>query len=953
MAFNTGKSSKETFKALKKMTPQMRVEEASKLGASYLSSLTPIEFAELFPKYYQRGLPDVSGFREAISKKSRQKQDDINYGLSMGATSIKEAERLGSGRSSRGDVNVIGGTAGGYGSLSRSQVAAMIKEEAAKRGIDPKVALAIANSEGLNNYRSTANGRKWGMDKEPSYGPFQLLMGKGTGGPTGMGDDFLAKTGIDPSKDNSPESIKRQIQFALDHAKTNGWRAWYGRFNAGVGVNEGLDWNGKYTPGQYMKEAETTNVSGHSAKSGGFFGGGEQCVDLSKHFSGLGPAGKWTFNNNSKIVPGSVIATTNYGKGSTPGGVMAKDMPDRKSHYHTGIALTTPNANGDVLILEQFAGHGARVATVNINNYRGSGERMAVVDGGEPSAQSMRAIEVAKGLADKDQLTWMQESGTPTAAPVAAGAPVNAGPNATADVKPAQQAAVAKPTLTTNAAPPAYPEQQQQAAPQETAKVEKPDKSKKTTESYKFDPDKYYNEVNSKHPEAKFFGYDRETIMRDTYKGFEEAQAAGAIKWNRKTNEIQILDPNHEQVQKIYQDMKSNNIDKDTFMTKTEAGGAGDAKPKKSTASVEKAPSVFIPDTRKDIGAITGQWETGKYGDKAKFSVGTISSGKDDPGGVSYGQHQLSSKKGTMADFLKSDEAKPFAAAFGRAKPGSSAFNKIYSQVASTHGEAFAAAQHSYLDRTHYQPFIKKAAQLGYDVKDPRVQEAIWGGGIQFRNHMHKILSNPTAMASVGKSPEAQVTALAQAKQQAAPKIQNRYSAEAQAILGHVPEGQFKVANVMDMSKYTDYSAEQKSKQAAFIAQQNKTQMAAAKPEAPIRSAAIPLISASSAAASTNNDGHPVTPDVSTKESFERMRHMTAPESLKSAPQNPEPTTQRERHSSINQIPESPQNPVSINPLENRGASMQPSPSLARAMDKIRGVESSHYTSLNKTSISG
>ena len=48
---------------------------------------------------------------------------------------------------------------------------------------------------------------------------------------------------------------------------------------------------------------------------------------------------------------------------------------------------------------------------------------------------------------------------------------------------------------------------------------------------------------------------------------------------------------------------------------------------------------------------------------------------------------------------------------------------------------------------------------------------------------------------------------------------------------------------------------------------------------------------------------------------------------------------------------EKPQNPVSINPLEQRPAHMQPTPSMARAMDNARGVVNTSYTSLSKTNL--
>ena len=58
------------------------------------------------------------------------------------------------------------------------------------------------------------------------------------------------------------------------------------------------------------------------------------------------------------------------------------------------------------------------------------------------------------------------------------------------------------------------------------------------------------------------------------------------------------------------------------------------------------------------------------------------------------------------------------------------------------------------------------------------------------------------------------------------------------------------------------------------------------------------------------------------------------------------PTAKSDQHS---MLMEKPQNPVSINPLEQRPAHMQPTPSMARAMDNARGVVSTSYTSLTNT----
>lgn len=590
MAFNVGISSKDAFKELKKLTPPKRIDYVNSIGsgaASFLTSLTPAEFAELFPKYYQRGLPDVSGFREAISRRSRQKQDDINFGLSQGAKSFEEAERMGSWRRRGGDQSEDSVSASGRlaGKFTAANYVAILKQ-AGFSDKDAKLMAAVGmqESNGRIDAHNDAN-----PARERSYGLFQININA---------HDF-----------NSPEmryAGVKSIQDLYDPLK-NAKVAYYLYHNTPSGIKH---WGG-YTDGGYKKylaAAEAVsgtpagipsatgsqnfdNISTTSSKIGGFFGNDQQCVSLSKHFSGLGSASGWRVKSGN-IAPGTVIATMRYNDGS--GGKMAKDMPDGRSHYHTGIALTSPNAKGEVLILEQFAGQPARVRSININNY--NGEQWGVVEGGEPSAGTMKAVEIGKGLANQDQLAWIDAS---------AGQATPTEQNPTVEVKPTQQAGVATPTLTTNETQPQYPEQQQHSTT-ETARVEKPDKSKKTFQTYKFDADKYYDEVNTKHPEAKFFGYDKERIMKETYQGFEEAQAAGAIKWNKKTHEIQVLEPNHEALQKIYKDMQEQNIDRNQFLTQTEAGGSG-------TAKVSKVKRAKLAGNKPAVESADQPAEVGRY----------------------------------------------------------------------------------------------------------------------------------------------------------------------------------------------------------------------------------------------------------------------------------------------------------------------------------------------------
>jgi len=162
-----------------------------------------------------------------------------------------------------------------------------------------------------------------------------------------------------------------------------------------------------------------------------------------------------------------------------------------------------------------------------------------------------------------------------------------------------------------------------------------------------------------------------------------------------------------------------------------------------------------------ELGAVTQKYESGRGG------VATISGGVDDPGGVSYGKYQLSSKRGTMAKFLSSDEGKQFAPHFGNAAPGTAEFNAAYAELADgPQAKAFDAAQRAFIIRTHYKPAASKAAEMGFNVADPRVREALFSASVQ-----HGKIGQVLQIASDGgdvshESPEQQVHRLYEARKQ-------------------------------------------------------------------------------------------------------------------------------------------------------------------------------------------
>lgn len=119
---------------------------------------------------------------------------------------------------------------------------AYIRRSAGQHGIDPDVAVRVARSEGLQRGTWQSNVTRKGV-REPSYGPFQLLVGgKGTGFPEGVGNRFMDATGLDPA---DPANWRQGIDFALDTAGKSGWGAWYGSKAAGISPFQGI---GSRTP---------------------------------------------------------------------------------------------------------------------------------------------------------------------------------------------------------------------------------------------------------------------------------------------------------------------------------------------------------------------------------------------------------------------------------------------------------------------------------------------------------------------------------------------------------------------------------------------------------------------------------------------------------------------------------------------------------------------------------
>lgn len=130
---------------------------------------------------------------------------------------------------------------------------------------------------------------------------------------------------------------------------------------------------------------------------------------------------------------------------------------------------------------------------------------------------------------------------------------------------------------------------------------------------------------------------------------------------------------------------------------------------------------------RRTLGTLSERYESGGRG------PGTVSTGRNDPGGISYGLYQLASRTGAVAQFLAGEGAR-WAPDFGVAAPGSPAFSAVWRAIATRAPEAFAQAQHGFIERSHYRPAVAAVlARTGLDLtrRSAALQDVCWSCAVQ------------------------------------------------------------------------------------------------------------------------------------------------------------------------------------------------------------------------------
>jgi len=110
------------------------------------------------------------------------------------------------------------------------EIEAYIRSSAARRGIDPDVAVRVVQAEGGLTDPVRQSDVIYQGRRETSYGPLQLNTAGGVG-------SAALRAGIDP---RDPAQWRQAVDFGLDEVARAGWGQWHGAARVGVGNQQGI-----------------------------------------------------------------------------------------------------------------------------------------------------------------------------------------------------------------------------------------------------------------------------------------------------------------------------------------------------------------------------------------------------------------------------------------------------------------------------------------------------------------------------------------------------------------------------------------------------------------------------------------------------------------------------------------------------------------------------------------
>jgi hypothetical protein len=126
----------------------------------------------------------------------------------------------------------------------------------------------------------------------------------------------------------------------------------------------------------------------------------------------------------------------------------------------------------------------------------------------------------------------------------------------------------------------------------------------------------------------------------------------------------------------------------------------------------------------KGLGSLSEKYESGNRG------PGTVSTGVGDPGGVSYGTYQLSSRAGRADAFVTKYYPKEFAGL----KAGTPEFTARWRQLAGDVPQQLREREHEYIKETHYDKLVNRLAKdlkLFAAQRSRALQDVLWSTAVQ------------------------------------------------------------------------------------------------------------------------------------------------------------------------------------------------------------------------------
>jgi len=134
-----------------------------------------------------------------------------------------------------------------------------------------------------------------------------------------------------------------------------------------------------------------------------------------------------------------------------------------------------------------------------------------------------------------------------------------------------------------------------------------------------------------------------------------------------------------------------------------------------------------------EMGKLSAQFESGRDGIAAV--------GYDRNGGTSYGKYQVSSRAGSLGDFLDflDSEAPELSKRLRSAGPGNTGSRKgampdVWRAIANEQPERFEELQEAFVRESHYKPAVEAIAQrtsLDADKLSTAMREVIWSTAVQ------------------------------------------------------------------------------------------------------------------------------------------------------------------------------------------------------------------------------